>query len=77
MSTIKPGVYEHFKGNRYAVIGDARDSETLEALVVYRALYDSEEFGKNTLWVRPKELFEETVKQNGIIVPRFKYIGEE
>lgn len=53
MQDLKLGKYQHYKGQFYEVIGVARHSETLEELVVYRALYDSEEFGKNALWVRP------------------------
>ena len=53
MSELKPGKYQHYKGNYYEVIGVARNSETLEELVVYRALYNSEEFGPSALWVRP------------------------
>ncbi len=66
----------HFKGKEYEVIGTAHHSETLEELVVYRALYDSPEFGPNALWVRPKSMFFETVEVDGIKVPRFKYTGE-
>jgi hypothetical protein len=47
----------------------------LEELVVYRALYDSEEFGKNALWVRPKSMFLENVVVDGKEMPRFRYLG--
>ena len=69
------GKYKHFKGEEYEVIGVAKDSETLEELVVYQALYNSKEFGKNSLWVRPKEMFLENVTVNNKEVPRFKYLG--
>lgn len=62
----------HYKNKPYEVIGVAKHSETLEELVVYRALYDSEEFGPNSLWVRPKEMFLEDVEVDGKMVPRFK-----
>lgn len=68
---IKPGRYRHFKGNEYEVIGTARHSETLEEMVVYRALYG--EFG---LWVRPASMWEETVERDGKTCQRFTYIGE-
>ncbi len=71
---VKLGKYNHYKGNFYEVIGVARHSETLEELVVYRALYDSEEFGKNALWVRPKKMFLEKVEKDGKLIPRFKFI---
>lgn len=66
MSTIKPGRYRHFKGNEYEVIGTARHSETLEELVVYRALY-----GDGGLWVRPAAMWTETVERDGYCGPRF------
>ena len=72
---IKLGKYEHFKGKPYEVVGVARHSETLEELVVYKALYDSKDFGKNSLWVRPKKMFFENVTIEGKEVPRFKYLG--
>lgn len=72
---VKLGKYQHYKGKFYEVIGVAKHSETLEDFVVYRALYDSKEFGKNTLWIRPKKMFIEDVNVNGKRVPRFKYIG--
>lgn len=68
---IKPGRYRHFKGNEYEVIGTAKHSETLEEMVVYRALYG--EFG---LWVRPASMWEETVERDGKTYQRFTYIGE-
>lgn len=67
---IKIGKYEHFKGNKYEVIGVAQNSETMEELVVYRALY-----GNHDLWVRPLKMFLEEVEVEGRKVPRFKYLG--
>ena len=71
MDTIRPGRYRHFKGNEYEVIGTARHSETLEEMVVYRALYG--EFG---LWVRPAAMWNEIVERNGKVFHRFTYIGQ-
>lgn len=73
---MKTGKYKHYKGNMYEVIGIARHSETSEELVVYKGLYDSDEFGANSLWVRPKKMFQENVIIDGEEVPRFKYVGE-
>jgi hypothetical protein len=75
MEEIRPGKYQHYKGKLYEVIGVARDSESLEELVVYRALYVSEEFGKEAIWVRPKKMFLESVEVSGKRVPRFRYVG--
>ena len=66
MSTIKPGRYRHFKGSEYEVIGTARHSETLEEMVVYRALY-----GDGGLGVRPAAMWSETVERDGYCGPRF------
>lgn len=63
---IEPGLYRHYKGKDYEVLGLATHSETGETLVVYRALYG--EFG---LWVRPAAMFSETVEVDGATVPRF------
>ena len=71
MTTIKPGRYRHFKGNEYEVIGTARHSETLEELVVYRALYDN-----GGLWVRPAAMWNEIVERDGKTYRRFTYLGE-
>lgn len=75
MEDLKLGKYQHYKGKFYEVIGVAKHSETLEEFVVYRALYESKEFGKNSLWVRPKKMFFENVILDGKEVPRFKYVG--
>ena len=82
MQEVRLGKYKHYKGEKeYEVIGVARHSETLEELVVYRALYNSQEFGNNSLWVRPKTMFLESVEiqtEDGTInkVQRFKFEGE-
>ncbi len=76
MQEIKLGKYQHFKGNFYEVIGVAHHSETLEELVVYRALYNSEEFGPNALWVRPKKMFLENITREGKEMLRFRYIED-
>ena len=68
---IKPGIYRHFKGNRYEVIGLASHSETMEPMVVYRALY-----GEQGLWVRPAAMWNEPVQRDDYSGPRFQYIGE-
>lgn len=67
--------YRHYKGLDYEVLGVARHSETLEELVVYRALYPSEEFGEHALWVRPKAMFLETVTIKGKTMKRFEFVG--
>ena len=68
---IKTGKYRHFKGNMYEVIGVAKHSETLEEMVVYRALY-----GDGSLWVRPASMWKEVVERDGKVFKRFEYIGE-
>lgn len=68
---IKPGRYRHFKGKEYQVIGMARHSETMEEMVVYRALY-----GEGGLWVRPATMWNEMVERDGNTFCRFTYIGE-
>ncbi len=72
---VKRGIYRHYKGKRYAVLGTAHHSETLQELVVYRALYRTE-FGRNSLWVRPREMFLGLVKIEGRRIPRFRYVGK-
>ena len=63
---IQPGIYRHFKGNRYEVIGMANHSETMEPMVVYRALY-----GEHGLWVRPAAMWNEIVNKAEYHGPRF------
>lgn len=66
---MQPGLYQHYKGKYYQVIGTCRHSETLESMVVYRQLY--EDYG---LWVRPKDIFEEKIIHEGHHRPRFQFI---
>ena len=70
-TTVQPGRYRHFKGNEYEVIGIATHSETLEPMVVYRALYDD-----GGLWVRPLAMWNETVVRDGREMPRFTRVEE-
>jgi len=63
---IQPGIYRHFKGNRYEVLGVAKHSETMEPMVVYRALY-----GECGLWVRPAAMWNEIVDKQDYHGPRF------
>ncbi len=67
---IKTGKYKHFKGNEYEVLGIAKHSETLEEMVVYKALY-----GDGGLWVRPASMWNETVEKDGKAIKRFEYTG--
>jgi hypothetical protein len=69
---VSPGVYRHYKGQQYEVLGVARHSETEEEFVVYRALY-----GDRGLWIRPLAMFTESVKKEGVSVPRFSRIDEK
>ena len=68
---LKHGIYRHFKGNLYRLIGVASHSETLEPMVVYQALY-----GEQGLWVRPAAMWTEPVNKDGYSGPRFTYIEE-
>jgi hypothetical protein len=69
---LKKGIYKHFKGNKYELLGIAKHSETLEEMVVYKALY-----GDGGIWVRPISMWDEEVEFEGKIVKRFTYCGEE
>ena len=71
MTSIPTGRYRHYKGNEYMVLGVALHSETQEELVVYR-----QEYGEHGLWVRPKQMFLETVEVQGKAVPRFQHIAD-
>lgn len=72
MPEIRPGVYRHFKGNEYQLLGLARHSETCQPMVVYRALY-----GEGGLWVRPAHMWLEEVGRDGYKGPRFQYVRQE
>ena len=63
---IEPGKYTHFKGGKYEVVGMATHSETMEEMVIYRALY-----GDGGTWVRPAAMWDEMVEHNGRRVKRF------
>ncbi len=69
MRTLPLGVYRHYKGNPYEVIGLATHSETLEPMVIYKALY-----GEGAVWVRPLSMFTEWISHNGKLVKRFEYV---
>ncbi len=70
--TIATGLYQHYKGQQYRVLGVAQHSETEESLVVYQALYG--EFG---LWLRPLSMFTEQVLVEGVLQPRFALLQRE
>jgi hypothetical protein len=74
MDEVIPGIYEHYKGRKYLVIGTAAHSETMERLVVYVALYESP---GPRFWARPRAMFQEMVEIDGNMLPRFRYIGQE
>ncbi len=69
MPEIRKGTYRHYKGQEYELVDVAKNSETLEEFVVYRALY-----GNRQLWIRPKEMFFEVVRKDGKEFPRFEYV---
>jgi hypothetical protein len=64
------GKYKHYKGGKYQVIDTCTHSESLEKLVLYKSLKD------NSLWVRPYEMFNETIELEGKTIKRFEYLGE-
>lgn len=68
---LKSGRYRHYKGNEYEVTGIGKHSETLEDMVIYRALY-----GEKEIWIRPLEMFLEEVEIDGKRKPRFRYLGK-
>jgi len=69
---IKSGVYAHYKGGKYEMIDLVKHSETEELLVLYRALY-----GDKGLWVRPLDMFQETVEVDGEKRRRFSFVEEK
>ncbi len=76
---MKLWIYRHFKGNLYEVIAVARNSESeiKEEVVVYKALYEVKDYWKDSLWVRPKKMFLETIERDWKIMPRFEYIWDK
>ena len=66
---IKPGKYQHFKGNFYQVIDTVTHSETQETLVLYKPLY-----GEQAFWVRPIEMFLEEIERDGKVFKRFSLV---
>ncbi len=68
-ATLKIGIYQHYSGKQYEVLGVGRHSETYEEVVIYRALYAPYDF-----WVRPLKMFIETVEIEGKVIPRFRSI---
>jgi len=70
-NSILPGKYRHFKGNEYEVLYLAKHSETMEDMVVYRALY-----GDHGIWVRPASMWNEEIVRNGLTFRRFTPIEE-
>jgi len=74
MNEVQKGIYRHYQGKEYQVLGVGNHSETLEKVVIYKQLYDAPEFKKGTIWVRPLEMFLENVIIDGKEVPRFELI---
>lgn len=68
---FQPGRYRHFKGNEYELLYVARHSETMEEMVVYRALY-----GEGGIWVRPASMWNEIVERDGKTYRRFTKIDD-
>ena len=71
MNPIPLGIYRHYKGNQYEVVGFAKHSETLEDMVIYKALY-----GERGTWVRPLSMWESPTEVDGKIVKRFEYVDD-
>ena len=71
MEQLKPGRYRHFKGKEYQLLYVAKHSETLEPMVVYRALY-----GEMGVWVRPAAMWTAQVDRDGYHGPRVFPIEE-
>jgi len=72
MDLIPLGIYRHYKGNQYEVVGFAKHSETVEDMVVYRALYED-----GGLWVRPLSMWDDPIEVGGKTIRRFEYVGNK
>ena len=66
---MKKGIYKHYKGNMYELLYIANHSETLEKMVVYKALY-----GEGEIWVRPASMWDEEIEIDGKTVKRFELV---
>lgn len=69
MAWLQPGLYRHYSGKMYKVIGVGRHSESLEEYVIYQELY-----GEHGLWMRPLSMFCETIELDGKLVSRFSFV---
>ena len=69
--TLRPGRYRHFKGKEYELLFLATHSETLEPMVVYRALY-----GERGVWVRPAAMWDVEIERDGQTSRRSTYLGD-
>jgi hypothetical protein len=74
---IKPGLYKHFKGKLYRVIGVFKHSETMEDLVVYQGLYHSTDYGEHPRWARPVPMFFEQVDRDSYHGSRFQFLNQD
>jgi len=71
MNPIPLDIYRHYKGHQYEVVGFAKHSETLEDMVIYKALY-----GEQGTWVRPLSMWDNSIEVDGKIAMRFEYAGQ-
>lgn len=69
---IENGIYQHYKGNYYEVLGVGCHTETREYFVVYRPLYKKQ--ASPNIWIRPYQMFIETIEKDGQTIPRFKKV---
>ena len=72
MNSLECGVYEHYKGGKYLLLGIAQHTETEEMMVVYVSLTGAHLPGPR-LRVRPLALFTDQVESG----PRFRFVGQE
>jgi len=72
MNRIPLGVYRHYKGSQYEVVGFAKHSETLEDMVIYKALHN-----EGGTWVRPLAMWDNPIEFDGKTVKRFEFVGEK
>lgn len=72
MALTTGGIYQHYKGPCYRVLGVCRHSETLEEMVYYECLYDNP---NGRYWVRPRAMFEGEVEVDGVMRRRFTYLS--